>query len=139
MRNKLQVLTGLAVIVCAVTLAIIVGSRLSDEALGVLAGAVCGVGSAIPTSLIIVAVSRRRSEPYKREMQPSVSQQRRVAYPPVIVVSPQSGQQWPNNWNSGPYGTLPPSLTAPVERNFTVVGGTSVSAEVTGYDYERCS
>jgi hypothetical protein len=104
----------------AVTLALIVGNRLSDEALGVLAGAVCGVGAAIPTSLIVVAVSQRGSEPRdlsapSQTVQPPMPQR---AYPPVIVVSPQGGQQWPNSWNA-----LPPSLTAPTERNFTVVGG----------------
>ncbi len=119
--KKLKLFAGLAAMAFAVTLALIVGSRLSDEALGVLAGAVCGVGAAIPTSLIIVAVSQRRGEPRdlsapSRTVQTPMPQQR--AYPPVIVVSPQGGQQWPNNWN-----TLPPSLTAPTERNFTVVGG----------------
>jgi hypothetical protein len=120
--KKLKFFAGLLALAFAVTLALIVGNRLSDEALGVLAGAVCGVGAAIPTSLIVVTVSQRRSEPRdlnaaSRTMQPPMPQQR--AYPPVIVVSPQGGQQqWPNQWNS-----LPPSLTAPMERNFTVVGG----------------
>ncbi len=120
--KKFKLFAGLVAMAFAVTLALIVGNRLSDEALGVLAGAMCGVGAAIPTSLIVVAVSQRRSEPRdlsapNRTVQPPMPQQR--AYPPVIVVSPQGGQQqWPNQWNS-----LPPSLTAPPERNFTVVGG----------------
>jgi hypothetical protein len=119
--RKFKLFAGLVAMAFAVTLALIVGNRLSDEALGVLAGAVCGVGAAIPTSLIVVAVSQRRGEPRdlsasSRTVQPPTPQQR--AYPPVIVVSPQGGQQWPNSWNA-----LPPSLTAPTERNFTVVGG----------------
>lgn len=119
--KKFKLFAGLVAMAFAVTLALIVGNRLSDEALGVLAGAVCGVGAAIPTSLIVVAVSQRRSEPRDlsisgQTVQPPMSQQR--PYPPVIVVSPQSGQQWPNGWNA-----LPPSLTTPMERNFTVVGG----------------
>jgi len=118
--RKLRLFVGFVTMAFAVTLALIVGNRLSDEALGVLAGAVCGVGAAIPTSLIVVAVSQRRSESREssassRTVQPSMSQQR--AYPPVIVVSPQGGRQWPNHWSN-----LPPSLTAPMERNFTVVG-----------------
>jgi hypothetical protein len=118
--RKLKLFAGLVALAFAVTLALIVGNRLSDEALGVLAGAVCGVGAAIPTSLIVVAVSQRRSESRdssasSRTVQPPMSQQR--AYPPVIVVSPQGGRQWPNNWNN-----LPPSLATPMERNFTVVG-----------------
>ncbi len=56
------------------------------------------------------------------------------SYPPVVVVTPQSGQQWPNNWNS-----LPPSLAAPMERNFTVVGGSVADMEVTNYGTQRRS
>jgi hypothetical protein len=55
----LKIFAGLVAMAFAVTLAAVVGRRLSDEALAVLAGAVCGVGAAIPTSLLIVAVTRR--------------------------------------------------------------------------------
>ena len=111
--NRTKVFTGLVVLVFVVTLAVVVGNRLSDEALAVLAGAVCGVGAAIPTSLLIVVVSRRRDE---RRVQPYTPQ---GVYPPVVVVAPPGGQQQPSDWN-----TLPPSLTAPMQRHFTVVGGT---------------
>jgi len=118
--RKLKLFAGLVALAFAVTLAVIVGNRLSEEALSVLAGAVCGVGAAIPTSLLVVAVSQRRSESrdseFSRAGQPPTSQPR--LYPPVIVVQPQSGQRWPDNWNQ-----MPPSLMAPTERNFTVVGG----------------
>ena len=43
-----KVALGLVALAFAVTLAVVVGNRLSDEALAVLAGAVCGVGAAIP-------------------------------------------------------------------------------------------
>jgi hypothetical protein len=77
----------------AVTLAAIVGNRLSDQALAVLAGAVCGVGAAIPTSLIIVAVTRWRGESrgtsgLNPAMQSPAHQQ--GAYPPV---APPGAQQ----------------------------------------------
>jgi anti-sigma factor RsiW len=130
--KKLKLFAGLVALAFAVTLALIVGNRLSDEALGVLAGAVCGVGAAIPTSLLVVAVSRRREEPQRRERQHPIPQQH--SYPPVVVVTPQGGQQWPNNWNS-----LPPSLAAPMERNFTVVGGPSADMEATNYGTQRRS
>jgi hypothetical protein len=112
--NRLRIFAGLVGLAFAVTLAVIVGSRLSDEALAVLAGAVCGVGAAIPTSLLIVAVSRRRDE---RRVQPSAPQ---GPYPPVVVVAPPGVQQQPSGWNA-----LPPSLSAPMQRQFTVVGGAS--------------
>jgi hypothetical protein len=121
--GRLKILAGMVMMVFAVTSAVVVGNRLSDEALAVLAGAVCGVGAAIPTSLLIVAVSRRREE---QRVQPSVPQ---GAYPPVVVVTPPGGQQRPDAWNA-----LPPSLTAPVQRHFTVVGGAPVNAEVMSHE-----
>ena len=112
--DRLKIFAGLAAMAFAVTLAVIVGNRLSDQAMAVLAGAVCGVGAAIPTSLLVVAVSRRqdgqRGQQYAQPPQQG-------AYPPVVVVAPQGGQQWANDWRQ------PPSLTAPVQRQFTVVGG----------------
>jgi len=133
--SRLKMFAGLVVMAFAVTLAVIVGNRLSDEALAVLAGAVCGVGAAIPTSLLIVAVTRRRDEqryfgePFgcaqdrpSRAIQPSVPQ---GVYPPVVVVAPPGGQQHPGAWNA-----LPPSLTIPMQRHFTVVGGSPVDTEV---------
>ena len=109
--GTLKIFGGLVVMAFAVTLAVIVGNRLSDESLAVLAGAVCGVGAAIPTSLLIVAVARRRDEP---RVQPTMHQ---GAYPPVVVVTPPGGQQRPNTWDA-----FPPSLSAPMQRHFTVVG-----------------
>ncbi len=128
--NRLKVFGGLAALAFAVTLAIVVGNRLSDEALAVLAGAVCGVGAAIPTSLLIVAVSRKRDAGSEEPVRPSISSQ--GMYPPVIVVAPQGGQQRVQGWNG-----LPPSLPAPMQRNFTVVGGTPV--DMGGESYGRYS
>jgi hypothetical protein len=121
--RRLKIVGVLIVIAFAVTLAVIVGNRLSDESLAVLAGAVCGVGAAIPTSLLIVAITRRREEP--RSVQPVTPQ---GAYPPVIVVTPPGVQPRPDDWN-----VLPSSLRAPVQRQFTVVGGTPGDAEATRY------
>jgi hypothetical protein len=43
----------------------------------------------------------------------------------VVVVAPPGVQQRPNYWN-----TLPSSLAAPMQRQFTVVGGAPGDAEV---------
>jgi hypothetical protein len=135
--GRLKAFAGLVTVALVVTLGLVVGNRLSDEALGVLAGAVCGVGAAIPTTLIVVAVTRRRDGPEPRRM-PGQSQgdwSRPNPYPPVVIVSPPAGQQRSyQNWNA-----LPPSLSAPMERNFTVVGGASVGREGVRYDDERRS
>jgi len=125
--GRLKIFAGMMTMAFAVTLAVIVGNRLSDEALAVLAGAVCGVGAAIPTSLLIIAVSRRREEHrdfdrFDRSRQSSAPP---GAYPPVVVVTPPGGQRWSGDWNG-----LPPSLAAPIQRHFTVVGESPMHSEV---------
>jgi hypothetical protein len=99
----------------AVSLAVIIGQRLSEQAVSVLSGAVCGVGASIPTSLLIVWVMHRRQDQEQR----STQQPAPGAYPPVVVVQspPQAGGS-----PSHQYGYLPPSVQ-PARREFTVVGG----------------
>lgn len=120
--------TFVAVVACAfaITLALVVGNRLTAEALGVLAGAVCGVGAAIPTTLIVVAVTRRHGGNESRAGGwKSQHMSERHAYPPVIVVSPQGLQpRGHQGWNE-----LPASLSGPMEREFTVVGGIAAEGE----------
>ncbi|MDY7078156.1 MAG: hypothetical protein SXV54_14670 [Chloroflexota bacterium] len=123
-QSRLRVFAGLVAVAFAVTLAVVIGNRLNDESLAVLAGAVCGVGAAIPTSLLIVAVSRRRDEPRVQPAMPMSQSQ--GPYPPVVVIAPPGGQQpGANFWNA-----LPPSLSAPTQRHFTVVGGSPVDTDV---------
>jgi hypothetical protein len=128
--RRFKTFLGVVTVAFAVTLAVMVGNRLSEEALGVLAGAVCGVGAAIPTSLIVVAVSRRQSEDRSSEQtrRRTSDYEPRNNYPPVVVVSPSSVQQHRRqSWNS-----LPSSLSAPMDREFKVVGGKGMR-----YDDER--
>lgn len=108
----LKVLGVLLALAFVITLAYIVGNRLSDEALGVLAGAVCGVGSAIPVSLLIFALSqmRRRNEPREREQQPTFTQP--IVIPPQMLQLPQEQQQ-----------RQPATWSRTERRDFEVVGG----------------
>ena len=57
-----RVAAGLAAMAFIVMLGMVIdnqlGGKLSDEAMAVLAGAVCGVAVAIPTSLLVIAVAR---------------------------------------------------------------------------------
>ncbi|MGD2104486.1 MAG: hypothetical protein PVJ55_05145 [Anaerolineae bacterium] len=137
--GRLKAFVGVVAVAFAVTLGLAVANRLSEEALGVLAGAVCGVGAAIPTSLIVVAVSRRQSEGrssgYSRIRDREEDYNFRHSYPPIVVVSPAGGEQRSGaSWNA-----LPSSLSAPAEREFRVVGGASVDREGVRYDHERCA
>lgn len=73
---------GIAVIVGAVVLAMVVGQRMSTDAMAVVVGVVFGVAASIPTSLLVVAATRsRRDEGAPRD--------ELRAPPQVIVVQPQ--------------------------------------------------
>ncbi len=98
------------------TLAVMVGQRLSDQALAVLAGSVCGVAASIPPSLLIIWVTRRKQEqkgmPYGGP------------YPPVVVVQPPAAYS-PGVGDGGRRYLSPmyaPMNAAPVQREFVVVG-----------------
>lgn len=103
--------------VFAVSMAVLIGERLSNEALAVLAGAICGVGAAIPTSLLIVYVSRRREEQ-------RVTTTTAGVYPPVVVIAPPGVQ---NGFTSPAERGMTYQPGWPVQRQFTIVGGDSVS------------
>ena len=97
----------IALIAFAVTLAVIIGQRMSTDAMAVVVGVACGVLASIPTSLLILAVSGRRGE---RE----VRQQR--DYPPVVIVNPGNNQS---------RYLQPPFQSPPIqeqERQFRVIG-----------------
>ena len=100
-----------AIAAFAITLAILIGDRLSTEAMAVLAGAACGVGAAIPTSLLIIAVSQRvRHTKTTQAPQPQYT-------PPIVMMTPPMQVQQPRP-------APPPASweTAPIQRHFTVVG-----------------
>jgi hypothetical protein len=114
-RGRLQLAAGVIGTTFAVVLAIVVGQRLDQQAIAVLAGTVCGVAASIPTSLLIIWVTRRR-----QEQQHHQSRQPTGQYPPVVVVQPppQMGSSLP-----GQQGYLTPYGQQTAPRQFTVVGG----------------
>jgi hypothetical protein len=107
--ERIKIFAGIVVIAFSIALAVIVGNRLSNEALAVLAGVVCGVSAAIPTSLLVVWVSRRQED---RHVRPGNGQ---GAYPPVVVVAPPGGQPQYIPPQIEPMGQRP-------ARQFTIVG-----------------
>jgi hypothetical protein len=104
----------IAVMAFAVTLAVIIGKRMSTDAMAVVIGVACGVLASIPTSLLILAVSGRRGE---REVP------QRRDYPPVVIVNPGNSQP----------SYLQPPFSAPLiqgqERQFRVIGDEDVVLE----------
>ena len=104
----------IALIAFAVTLAVIIGQRMSTDAMAVVIGVGCGVLASIPTSLLILAVSGRQGGCRERE----VRQQR--DYPPVVIVNPGNNQ---------PRYLQPPFQATPIqeqERQFRVIGDEDV-------------
>src|SRR5512143_2212919 len=79
-----------------ITMAIIIGRRMSTDAMAVVIGVAVGVAASIPTSVLIVAILRRDRRNWQEQQggpsQPVLPQQ------PVIVINPadlfgQRGQQ----------------------------------------------
>jgi hypothetical protein len=103
-------LMGLVAVAFVITLAVIVGTRMSTEAMAVVIGVVCGVAAGIPTSLLVVAVTSRRTGERVRA-------QPRREVPPVVVIQPgQAGSAY----TQVPY--LPPMSPTAGPRSFHVVG-----------------
>jgi hypothetical protein len=104
----------LVAIVAVVTLVAIVGMRLGETALAIIAGAVVGVLAAIPTSLVIIYVTRRAQRPARPA--PMYHPTPQPEYPPVVVISPQQQPIGPY------YPPQPQQPRLPEERTFTIVG-----------------
>lgn len=121
MRNGI-ILAGIAF---AVALAYLVGSRLSDEAMAVVVGAVCGISASIPVSIgLIIATSNhwgRRDAP--REIGYDYGAQRYAPQQPIFIVSPpQAPMPMPYGFPQNQYVVPPsvPALGAP--REFKIIG-----------------
>jgi hypothetical protein len=104
-------LIALILVAFAVTLAVIIGSRMSTDAMAVVIGIVCGVGASIPTSLLIMTVASRRETKEQRQ---------RANFPPVVIVNPgnQAGQA-PSYYQQP---SLPPAMSQGGPRQFRVIG-----------------
>lgn len=107
----------------AVTLAVMMGARMSSDALAVVIGIICGVLASIPTSAMLVWVMRQRDK-----LEAQMGQGRSYGqYPPVVVVNGQHPPGYPTP--PGP-PALPAGPTPTSVRNFKVIG--QESTETTG-------
>jgi hypothetical protein len=153
-RGLLWTLFGLAF---AITLAVVVGQRLSAQGMAVVIGVIAGVAASIPTSLIVVwfaaraqlsaahnAAMRQAAEPvhYTAPAAPA-PRQAEPAEPRIIVMAPpyqdQGGYpQRPQSINGYAQAAgyaqataYPPQMMLP-PRRFTVVGGAELAADSGG-------
>ena len=103
----------------AVALAGVVGSRMSTEAMAVVVGVVCGVAAAIPMSLLILLVSRRRDRQVEDYAMRGQKAGRYGAYPPVVVIQ---GGSPPRNELLPPYYPTQLPTQELAQREFHLVG-----------------
>jgi hypothetical protein len=122
MRNGI-ILIGIAF---AVALAAIVGNRLSNDALAVVVGTLCGISASIPVTIgLVIAASRNWGrEESVREVGYDYGAHRYAPQPPMVIFAPPQQAQSPYGLMQNPY-YFPPTLNdAPIgPREFKVVGG----------------
>ena len=109
-------------IVFAATLAYVVGNRLSNEAMAVVVGALCGISASVPVSIaLFIAASKNwgrgeLSRPEVSEPHPTYAPQ-----PPFIVVAPP--QFNPAQYQSAPQYFPTPMPNQLIEsRDFKLIG-----------------
>lgn len=111
-----KVLAAAAICFC-VTLALIVGYRMSSEAMAVVIGVICGVLASVPMSGLILLLTQRR----RQYEEPSWTSQRYM--PPVVVIqggSPVQRSELP---------LVQPPMMASAPREFRVIGEEWVASE----------
>ncbi|HDN78847.1 MAG: hypothetical protein DRI61_06485 [Chloroflexi bacterium] len=98
-----------------VTLAAVAGFRLSRDSLAVIMGVVFGVAASIPTSLLIISLTRRSEARQDNNLH--------YTYPPVIIVNPG------NERHSLPMGYPQPPMIESGPRQFRIIGAEEKSWE----------
>jgi hypothetical protein len=104
-------------LIFVVALAVVVGKRMSAEAMAVVVGVVCGVAAGIPTSVLLLAAVTRRD---RQRLEELGHQARAASYPPVVVIQGGAPQALPAGMQTG-YWPSTPVGPAP-QRQFHVVG-----------------
>ena len=128
---KTRVIVTVAVLTFSITLALVIGQRLSGEAMAVLLGVIAGVGASIPISLIVVWLALRTTQPTTRtaETSPPTPPTNRSGTGPdrFVVVQPPPQQSTgytaiaATSQRSAPQSPYLQNQFAP--RQFTVIGG----------------
>ena len=103
----------------SVTLAAVIGTRMSAEALAVVIGVVCGVAAGIPVCLLLLTVTSRREQAYVEPGYPRQSSARYEGMPPVVVI--QGGTPSASNYLPPYYQPSQPMFESS-PRQFHVVG-----------------
>ena len=105
---------ALVILAFTISLAVVVGNRLTSEATAVVVGVVCGVVAGLPASVLLLIAVRRLGQ---RSDAPAAGHQ--PPYPPVIVINPNAS---PPQTEINPFAEppLPPGGYLP--RKFRIIG-----------------
>jgi hypothetical protein len=120
----MKLLLGLATVAAVIALAVIIGQRMSNDAMAVALGVVFGVAASIPTSLLVVAATRgRRDEQatYRRYADPPPPS----PPPQIYVVNPgNQPASWLGQGGGQPQLPQPPAgyFSGRPARRYKVVG-----------------
>ena len=96
-------------LVFGIALAVVVGNRMSAEAMAVVVGVVCGVAAGIPTSvLLLLAMGRRDRRRYGGEDQAA----RFGSGAPVVVIQGGAPQALPTGQQAGYWPAVQPGAPA---------------------------
>ena len=115
----------------AVGLAVVIGNRMSADAMAMVVGVACGMVASVPTSLLLVWVLGRRNQVSVTPVE-GPRYGAGAGYPPVVVINPGPGYGASGYALPGTGGLergLPPPGGA---RSFRVVG-----QEETALDYSQ--
>jgi hypothetical protein len=106
----------------ALGLAVVVGNRMSADAMALVMGVMCGVLASVPTSLLLIWALGRRGQANGAGMDSQARGGHGMQYPPVVVVNPGTGYGGPQ-YGPPPLMGVERSLPMPSgPRQFKVVG-----------------
>lgn len=117
-------IVGLAIMAGGIVLAIVIGQRLSTDAMAIIVGAAVGVFASIPTSLLVMAAMRRTHTSYERPERSNYP-----SPPQVYIVNPSAMPQGRPQLPEPAAFPLPPQERQRTQRRYTVVGDDSVDED----------
>lgn len=131
---RFRVTLFLMALAFSITLALVIGQRLSAQAMTVAVGVVAGVAASIPTSLFMVWLTSRASQ----ERRPPIEMARPAAEPRVVVMAPAAGYGNTPQYAVNPYAAQMAAGYAiqppPMPRNFQVIGGAELPVDANAED-----
>jgi hypothetical protein len=135
------------VIAFGVTLAVVIGNRLSDLAASILVGAMAGIAASVPMTFFLLLLFGARARPAADEQdsiqvmpaaerpapiaRPYPNQAQPAAQPAFVVVAPPGRYPWanPGEATAADYYPTPMPRLSPPPREFQVIGAADYSGE----------